>query len=198
MPQNYPTPSVVLARRIVGLLVLGGLIWGVIAGVSAVFNAISNFFNPQQSLTMVPGDNCQPQQITIEGHVGTAEGVNQGSFNPGDTPYFWFTVTNTGPVDCKFNVGTSVTYYSVTSGSDNVWSSKDCKVSVPRSDTVMDLMPSMPISNPPSDWQRVRSSGSGCSSADGQPVVPAGGASYVLRAEVNGVISENTTQFVLN
>jgi hypothetical protein len=197
MPQNYPTPSVVRARRIVGLLVLGGLIWGVIAGVSAVYNFVTGLFNPNQTNTLVAGADCQPQLLSIEAHVGTADAVNQGAFNPGDTPYFWFTITNTGPVDCTFNVGTSATFYSVTSGSDNVWSSKDCK-GVTRTDYVINLMPNKPMSNPPTDWQRVRSSGSGCSIPDGQPTVPAGGASYVLRAEVNGVISENTTQFVLN
>lgn len=197
MPQNYPTPSVVLARRIVGLLVLGGLIWGVIAGVSAVFNFVNGFFNPNQSPTLVAGADCQPQLLSLEAHVGTANSEIQNAFNPGDSPYFWFTITNTGPVDCVFNLGSSVTFYSVTSGSDNVWSSKDCKA-VARTDYVTTLMPNKPLSNPPTDWQRVRSSGSGCAVTDGQPVVPAGGASYVLRAEVNGVISENTTQFVLN
>jgi hypothetical protein len=197
MPQNYPTPSVVLARRIVGLLVLGGLIWGVVAGVSAVISFVNNLFNPGASSTLVAGADCQPQQISIEAHVGTSASEVQGAFNPGDAPYFWFTVTNTGPVDCKFNVGSSVTFYSVTSGSDNVWNSKDCK-GVTREDFVTTLKPNQPVSNPPTDWQRVRSSGSGCSIADGQMTVPADGASYVLHAEVNGVISANTTQFVLN
>jgi hypothetical protein len=197
MPQNYPTPSVVRARRIVGLLVLGGLVWGVFAGVTAVFNFVNGFFTPSQSLTMVAGSDCQPQQVNVEAHVGTSSGDPQAAFNPGDAPYFWFTVTNTGPVDCKFNVGSSVTSYSITSGSDNVWTSKDCK-SVKRVDFVTTLKPNKPKSNPPADWQRVRSSDSGCSIADGQPTVPADGASYVLHAEVNGVISANTAQFVLN
>ncbi len=197
MPQNYPTPSVVRARRIVGLLVLGGLIWGAIAGVTAVYSFVNGFFNPNQNSTLVAGADCQPQLLSLEAHVGTANSELQNAFNPGDAPYFWFTITNTGPVECVFNLGSSVTFYSVTSGSDNVWSSKDCKA-VPRADYVTTLLPNKPLSNPPTDWQRVRSSSSGCSITDGQPVVPAGGASYVLRAEVNGVISENTTQFVLN
>lgn len=168
--------------------------------VAAVGGAISwatGLFNPTQP-TMVAGADCQPQQIRVEGHVGTAKQEYQGAFNPGEYPYFWFTVTNTGPVECKFNVGPAVTYYTITSGSDNVWSSKDCKLDSPRSDYVTLLKPSEPVASAASDWQRVRSSAEGCSIADNQPEVGAGGASYVLKAEVNGVISENTTQFVLN
>ncbi len=190
-------PSVIWTRRVIVLSIFAGLIWGVVAAVSGVVSWASGLFNPSQP-TMVAGADCQPQQIRVEAHVGTASKEYQGAFNPGEYPYLWFTVTNTGPVECKFNVGSSVTYYTITSGSDNVWSSKDCKLTAARTDYVALLQPSVTLASDPSDWQRVRSSGEGCSIADNQPEVPAGGASFVLKAEVNGVISENTTQFVLN
>lgn len=194
---DHIPPSVIWTRRVLVLAVLGGLIWGVVAAVSGVVSWVSGLFNPSQP-TMTAGADCQPQQIRVEAHVGTAKQVYQGAFNPGEYPYLWFSVTNTGPVECKFNVGPSVTYYTITSGSDTVWSSKDCKLDTPRSDYVTLLKPSVAVASAPSDWQRVRSSSAGCSIADNQPEVTAGGASYVLKAEVNGVISENTTQFVLN
>jgi hypothetical protein len=42
----------------------------------------------------------------------------------------------------------------------------------------------------------VRSSGEGC--GEGQPAVPTAGASFFIKAEVNGVISQNSQQFLLN
>ena len=199
MPNNYgPSAGVIRARRITALLVLIGLVWGLIAGVLGVVNWVGGLFHPNQAPTMVAGADCQPQQVKIEAHVGISGQVVQNSFNPGDVPYFWFTVTNTGTVDCKFNVGSSVTYYNIKSGSDNIWTSKDCKLSSPRTDFVVTLAPGTPVTSQPSDWQRVRSSTSGgCTLADSQPDVSANGASYVLTAEVNGNISDGV-QFVLN
>jgi len=194
--QDVP-PSVIWTRRGLALAIFAGLIWGIVTAVGAAVGWVTGLFNPSQP-TMVAGANCQPQQIRVEAHVGTAAKEYQGAFNPGEYPYLWFTVTNTGPVECKFNVGSSVTFYTITSGSDNVWSSKDCKLTAARTDYEALLQPSVTLASDPSDWQRVRSSGDGCSIADNQPEVSAGGASYILKAEVNGVISENTTQFVLN
>ncbi|NBW73943.1 MAG: hypothetical protein EBR26_06055 [Microbacteriaceae bacterium] len=193
-----PRPSILWTRRVLVLLVLGGLIWGGIALVNGVIGWVGGIFNPNQNPNQVAGGDCQPQQIRVEAHVGKANKEYQGSFDANEYPYFWFTVTNTGTVECKFNAGPKVTFYSVKSGSDNVWNSKDCKLDAPREDYITLLKPSEPVANAPSDWQRVRSSADGCSIADGQPTVTAGGASYTLTAEVNGVISENTTQFVLN
>lgn len=197
--QNYqPRPSVIWARRVIALLVLGGLVWGAVAIVGGVIGWVGGLFNPNKAPNQVAGADCQPQQIRVEANVGNANKEYQGAFNPEEYPYFWFTVTNTGTVECKLNVGSSVTYYRVKSGSDNIWDSKDCKLDAPREDYPTILKPNVPVANPPSDWQRVRSSADGCSIADGQPTVGAGGASYLLTAEVNGIISENTVQFVLN
>lgn len=198
MQNNQPRASILWTRRVLVLLVLGGLVWGAVAAVGGVIGWVSGIFNPNKAPTQVAGADCQPQQIRVEAHVGTADQKYQGAFNPDEYPYFWITVTNTGSVECKFNVGSSVTYYSVKSGSDNVWTSKDCILEQPREDYPTMLVPNAAVTIPAADWQRVRSSSSGCSIADGQPIVEAGGSSYFLTAEVNGVISENSAQFVLN
>ena len=197
--QNYqPRPSVIWARRVLVLLVLGGLIWGAVAVVGGIIGWVGGLFNPNKAPTQVAGADCQSQQIRVEANVGDSAKAYQGSFNPDEYPYFWFTVTNTGTVECKMNVGSSVTFYRVKSGNDNIWYSKDCKLEAPREDYEITLKPNVPVASAASDWQRVRSSADGCSVADGQPAVGAGGASYLLSAEVNGIISENTVQFVLN
>jgi hypothetical protein len=198
MSQRDPyRPSVVWTRRGIVLAVLGGLIWGIVALVSAAFGFINGLIHPNQP-TLVAGGDCQPQVIRVDANVGTAKSKYQGAFNPADYPNFWFTVTNTGPVSCKFNVGSKVTYFWITSGSDNVWNSKDCKVTNARVDYTVMLDPSVPVTSPPDYWEKVRSSGDGCTIGDGQPVVAANGATYMLHASVNGVISSNDVPFVLN
>ena len=197
MTRNPMRPSVIWTRRGLVLAVFGGIIWGVVAFISFVFGLIGGFFHPAQP-NQVAGGDCQAQQIKVQAHVGNAKGQVQGSFNPSEYPYFWFTITNTASVECKFNVGTSASFYTVTSGNETIWTSKDCILDTPRSDTIMSLPPGQELQASSSDWERVRSSSSGCTIADGQAVVSAGGASYHLKVEVNGVISDNDVQFVLN
>jgi hypothetical protein len=60
------------------------------------------------------------------------------------------------------------------------------------------LKPNDTLTAPASPWDRVRSGDVGCAAADGLPEVTAGGASYILEADVNGILSTNKPQFVLN
>jgi len=154
-------------------------------------------FNPNQTPTFVAGSTCQSQQLKIEAHVGTADAQDQLAFNPEDEPYFWFTVTNTGSVECKFNLGSDVTFFKITSGSDVVWNSKDCNAARVSADPIL-LQPNVPLSTPAGPWDRVRSSNEGCAAKDGLTAVSADGASYYLEADVNGILSTNKPQFVLN
>ena len=197
MFSRYPSPRELLIRRLVFLAVVIALIWGIIATVMAFFGWVGSLFNGDKPPTVVAGETCQSQQIEIKAYVGTVDAQEQLAFNPGDKPYFWFSVTNTGTVECKFNLGSDVTFYKVTSGTDNIWDSKDCNS--PRfSSEPMLLKPNETLSSPAGPWDRVRSDSSGCAEKDGLPVVAAVGASYVLEAEVNGILSTNKTQFVLN
>lgn len=194
---RYPSPRELLIRRLLFLAVVIGLIWAIIIAITAFFGWVGSLFNPNQTPTLVAGSTCQSQQIKIEAHVGTSDAQEQLAFNPGDKPYFWFTVTNTGSVECKFNLGSDVTFFKVTSGSDNVWNSRDCNT--PRSSAEpMMLQPNVSMRNPVGAWDRVRSDDSGCAAKDGLPKVSADGASYYLEADVNGILSTNKPQFVLN
>ena len=197
MFSRYPSPRELLIRRLVFLAVVIGLLWGIIAGVMSFFGWVGSLFNQNQAPTIVAGADCQSQQISIEAHVGTQDAQPQLAFNPGDTPYIWFSVTNTGSVECKFNLGTDVTFFKITSGNDMIWDSKDCKGERFSAEPIT-LKPQDPITFPPGPWDKVRSGDAGCGIKDGLPSVTAGGASYVLEADVNGILSTNKPQFVLN
>lgn len=197
MFSRYPSPLELLIRRLVFLAVVIGLLWGIIALLLAFFGWVGGLFDQEKTPTMTAGDTCQSQQIEITAHVGTQDGQDQLAFNPGDTPYFWFSATNTGSVECKFNLGSDVTFYKVTSGTDTVWNSKDCNSPRSSAEPIL-LKPQETLSAPAGGWDRVRSSGDGCSANDGLPEVTADGASYNLEAEANGILSKNKQQFVLN
>jgi hypothetical protein len=194
---RYPSPLELLIRRLVFLAVVIGLIWALIAGVMSLFGWVGSIINPNQTPTIVAGADCQSQQISIEAHVGTADAQPQLAFNPGDKPYFWFSVTNVSSVECKFNVGTDVTFYKVTSGGYLEWNSKDCNTERFESEPLL-LKPNKEEIAPPGAWDRVRSGDEGCAATEGLPAVTADGASYILEAEVNGILSTNKPQFVLN
>jgi hypothetical protein len=165
--------------------------------VTGFFGWVGSIFNPNQPPTIVAGADCQSQQLSIEAHVGTEQAQEQLAFNPDDTPYIWYSVTNIGSVECKFNVGSDVTFYKITSGTDVVWNSKDCNTPRSSAEPIL-LLPNKEVAAPAGGWDRVRSGDAGCAAKDGLPGVTADGASYILEAEVNGILSTNKPQFVLN
>ena len=145
--------------------------------------------------------DCAPGVVSLAAMVGTFDETSQVSetlnnFSSDAIPYLWYEVTNTGLVDCRFNVGTRVTFFTITSGEQTYYSSRDCDRSDSKDLTVL-LQANVPLKAEPSAWDRVYSSSEGCSAAQGMQSVPGGGATYKLKAELNGVISEDV-RFILN
>lgn len=204
-PRNRQRPaprskSVYLRRRIIAavvVVVIVALIWSLVAAVVGWVQGIfggNTDVNPATSGTAAVAA-CDPKNILLEPLVGTKSGDEQAAFDNGINPFFGYQVTNVGAKDCTFDVGGKDTYYTVTSGSETIWSSADCDRTGLLSSSIT-LKPSTPIKSPMSDWYRVKSSSTGCG-ADQSPVV-AKGASYHLTVEVGGVSSKETSQFILN
>ena len=145
--------------------------------------------------------DCAPGVVSLTAMIGTFDEATEASetlnnFAAGVVPYLWYEVTNTGLVDCRFNVGSRVTFFTITSGEQTYYSSRDCDRSESNDLTVL-LQANAPLKAEPSAWDRVYSSSEGCSAAQGLQAVPGGGATYKLKAELNGVISEDV-RFILN
>lgn len=138
--------------------------------------------------------DCQAGVVQIKAMIGDETGTKT-SFGSGDQPLIWYSITNTGLEECNFNVGSRVTFFTITSGGETYWSSKDCDRSAD-SDQVIRLASNQTIEAQKGVWERVRSGTEGCGA--GLDPVPAGGASYFLKVEVNGVYSEDPVQFILN
>lgn len=194
-----------MRRRIAALVVLGLAIWLVVALLSAVFGFIGGLFHhgsatPAASQSASPSANatgaltvCAPGTVTVTAFIGDGKS-SFSSFAPGVNPKLWFTLNNTGTVSCTFNAGSAVQFFTITSGAETIWTSKQCDRSHD-SDAIVTLEPSVALRSTPSAWVRVRSSETGCGANQTQAI--AGGASYHVKAQVNGVIS-NDVQFILN
>ena len=141
--------------------------------------------------------DCLPGTVSVEAKVGDAEGNSidgAPGFDPTELPYLWYTVTNNSAVDCNFNVGTAVTFFEITSGDELIWTSRDCDRSMDTNEVGV-LKAGATLASPPTSWEKVRSSATGCGA--GQRDVITSGASYWFSVELNGVLSESDQQFVL-
>lgn len=186
MPQ--PSPLVFFFRRIFLLGILALIIWGLVA----LFGFVGGLFNQKPPTTVTEGQECAPGTVAVNAVIGDGT-TEQLSFAAGVNPYLWFTLTNTGTVACKFNGGPRVTFFTIKSGDEQIWSSRDCD-RTGLVDKWVTLKPKTTFVWPANDWRRVHSSATGCGEGE-DPVLP---GAYALTAEVNGVISGNYEQFLIN
>lgn len=200
-----PSPAVYRRRRIatfIVLLVLVGLVWSGVNAISGWFGGSSSstdFELPEgmseSSVVVESGQPCPPGTIEVVALVGSSSGETQNSFASNETPYVWFSLTNTNPVDCTFNAGGKAQFFTIQSGEEDIWKSAQC-VRDDLVDSDISLQFGETIESKPSAWEKVFSSDSGCGVE--QPPVTTEGSSYHLKVQVNGELSVNSQQFVLN
>lgn len=199
-----PSPEVFRRRRIAAAVILALLIALVWAGVNAVSSWLSGSNTAQvqlpdgmseSSVVVESGEMCPPGTVVVEAQVGNSAGQTATSFGPDEIPHIWFTLTNTNSVDCTFNAGAKVQYFTIQSGDQDIWTSAQCSRDSLEDGNIV-LPAGETMASAPSPWEKVFSSDSGCGT-DQAPVVT-GGASYHLKVEVSGEMSGNDQQFVLN
>lgn len=128
---------------------------------------------------------CNQNLVTV-----TAS-TDKPSYGPGENPLLTLKVTNGGTVPCEVNIGTSQMEFLVTSGSDRIFSSKDCQAS--SEDLVKVIAPgASETANFP--WSRNRST-DGCKAVAAAP--GGGGAYYIFTAKLGSRASPKAV-FQLN
>ncbi|MEE2570259.1 hypothetical protein V1638_12755 [Pseudarthrobacter sp. J64] len=196
-PKRTVSPAVYRRRRLfvgVALLVVLAVVLGGLAA-AGVFRGSTEQASSTQSTppsggeTAVAGDPTSaptaeptptaPATPTCDQNLVTvAAATDKTLYLADEKPMLTLQVTNGGTVACEVNMGTSQMEFLVTSGTDRIFSSKDCQAK--SEDLVKVIQPGQSESaNFP--WQRNRSV-EGC-----QPVaaVPgAGGAYYVYTAKL--------------
>jgi hypothetical protein len=122
--------------------------------------------------------------------VTVSASTDKAAYAAGETPLLSLKVTNGGKAACEVNLGTSQMEYTVTSGSDRIFSSVDCQVE--SGDLVKTIAPGQSeTANFP--WQRNRSV-PGCGAVAAKP--GAGGAYYMFVARL-GTKSSSKAVFQL-
>lgn len=126
-----------------------------------------------------------------QGLVTVSASTDKGAYAAGENPLLTLKVTNGGKVACEVNLGTSQMEYTVTSGSDRIFSSVDCQAE--SGDLVKTLEPGQSeTANFP--WQRNRTV-PGCGAVSAKP--GAGGAYYMFVARL-GTKSSSKAVFQLH
>jgi len=195
-PVGPQPPSVYWRRRLLLLLVLVAVIVVIVliivrpgSGTPTSHPSGSNSASHTPSATSSGSSSaaCDPSVITLIPITDAA------SYAAGVQPQLSMSITNSGASACTFDVGTDAQVYLITSGSDQIWSSKDCQTAPSANKQVLE--PGKTLSTTPFAWDRTRSSTTTCTG--NRPEVTAGGASYHLAVQVGAAKSTGTKQFVL-
>lgn len=139
---------------------------------------------PSASPSAADAAACDPSSIRV-----TAK-VDQQSFAASENPTLTMEVTNTGTRACDINLGTTQMEFLISSGSDRVFSSRDCQVDS------ADLTKKVPPGGSETAnfvWERNRTV-PGCGNVGAAPA--GGGATYVFTAKL-GSLSSNEAAFTL-
>ena len=199
-PPVSPNDAAVFRRRRIIVLALAVLlIYGIFVAISAGVSAVSSALGikaPSSTAAATPGKptTCAKGVVSVQAFIGDGKSP-KSTFVASEKPYIWFNLTNNGSVPCYLNVGTNQQSYKITSGSELIWTSRDC---IPYNGSDSNVL--MPVgetkTSPASYWDKVHSSVNGCGATTESPVVT-GGASYHLQITVDGNVS-NDVQFILN
>jgi hypothetical protein len=142
--------------------------------------------DPSAAPTASPGDGCEQNLVIV------TAATDKQVYAAGEKPLLSLKVTNNNKVPCEVNIGTSQMEYMITSGSDRIFSSKDCQAE--STDLVKTIAPGKSeTANFP--WQRNRTV-QGCEPVDAKP--GAGGAYYVFTVRLANKTSAKGAVFQLN
>lgn len=184
---SQPSRSVFLVRRLILLGLVSLIIWGLVALVGLIGNAL--FGGPSATGTNIPeSEKCAFGTVSVEAVV-TDGSVERAQFDQGMNPHLGYKITNNGATACKWDVGTLVQKFVIKSGEEIIWNNQDCDRSNDES-KIVTLQPGQTVASKTSstDWLRVRSSDTGC--GEGQEQVDGRGALYRLIVTIAGVISK--------
>lgn len=203
-------PSIYRKRRLAALGALAVLIVA-IWGIPQLFASSGQEVLPaaEETQSAEPTETaaltaCAPGVVVVEAMIGKlVSDDGQGNqvmeefnnFAASAEPYIWYEITNNGLVDCEFNVGPRVTFFTISSGEQVYWTSRECDREGLEDITYV-LKANEPVQSIASAWEKSYSSSNGCS-LEGNSLVPTGGATFKIKAEVNGVISDDK-RFILN
>ncbi|GER24078.1 hypothetical protein NCCP1664_25730 [Zafaria cholistanensis] len=203
-----PSPAVYRRRRLVALALLLAvaalLVWAVAALVglfraepAASGQAASSAAAPQPAPAPAVPSAAAGEATTAssggiaactEADIAVAASTSRKSYSSSQTPVLVMTITNVGSSACRVNVGTSQQDFSVSSGSDRIFSTTDCLADPTDAEITIRAGKSETARFA---WERKRSA-PGCKSVSAKPRP----GTYVLTAKL-GETTSGKVPFVL-
>jgi len=196
-PVGPQPPSVYWRRRLIALLGLVAVIVVIVLIVSSLNNGKPNASpsdSPKPTTSSTPDPSASPTFPSAAGgeacnaaQVAVTAVTDSNSYAAGVNPQISMTITNAGTAPCTFDVGTAAQEYLITSGTDRIWSSKDCQTSPASTPQVLE--PGVPLSTTPFAWDRTRSSTDTCTGSRPAAVAGADGPTYRLQVKLGAIES---------
>ena len=146
---------------------------------------------PSATPSAAPSPTAAATPTCNQNLVTVTASTDKAAYGPGENPMLTLKVTNGGTVPCEINMGTSQMEFLVTSGSDRIFSSKDCQASSEDLEKVLAPGASETANFP---WGRNRSA-DGCKAVAAAP--GGGGAYYIFTAKLGSRASPKAV-FQLN
>lgn len=197
-PVGPQPPSVYWRRR---LLVLLGLVAVIVVIVLIIVRPGQGEPAGTETGTPAPGDTAAPSSTPTPTFTSAAGGeacnpaqialtavTDSNSYASGVKPMISMTIENRGSAPCTYDVGTGAQEYIITSGSDRIWSSKDCQQSPTSTPQVLE--PGVELSTTPFAWDRTRSSTETCNGSRPAAVAGPDGPTYRLEVVLGDAESE--------
>jgi hypothetical protein len=193
-PVGPQPPSVYWRRRVFALLGLLAVIVVIVLIVSSLVNGSPNAGaskspTPSDTATTAPtptsaagGEACNPAQLTI---VAVTDADKYAS---GVKPQISMKLTNAGSAPCTLDVNPAEQEYLITSGSDRIWSSKDCQAEGAATPVLME--PGVTRQTEAITWDRTRSSTDTCDGTRPAAVAGPDGPTYKLQVKLGTLESE--------
>lgn len=125
------------------------------------------------------GATCAPEDI------GLKSATDKSTYASGDDPVLEMKITNSGSEDCQLNVGTSQQEFKISSGSDRIFSTTDCRTDA--TDSNMTLKAGA-TESARFTWKRMRSA-PGCKPVSTKPRP----GTYSFSAQLGSVDGDKTT-----
>lgn len=207
-PGRKLSPSVYRRRRIVVGIIALIVVIVVAVGITTIVRGVSGMFGsdpksspaaaaPTPTKTASPtktaGASPSPTKDKVTkcaaGSIKVGADVDKTSYSGDEKPKMTLSVENISDTPCILDVGTKQLEFDITSGSDRIWSSRDCQDDSKDKDTAVNKIKFKPGDKKSASmtWNRIRSA-EGCKA--GLPDVKPG--TYRMATKVGSHSSKGT------
>lgn len=184
--------TVAIIFGLIVVIVVGLIIASAVAGsgpeTSEKVELPDDVANGEAELDTSGNEACAKEDLTVKAHTDAL------TYPGGEEPKFSLSIENSGKSECVADLGTKNMVFSVTDGSDEIWTSTDCQEDGDSREVILE--PKKPLATDPISWDRTYSDPETCGHAD-RNLAETGEIAYELHVSITGVKSKEPALFML-